>query len=156
MKKTILLVSIILCSIITNAQKFGYKVGLLASLPTDTYADQSKIAIGSTFFEASYKRSEKIDFTLNAGYLRYTNDGEAFAQVVLMPGVRYNIDKLFHFGTNAGGAIYNRKDIGKLDFIFSPFIGLTANKITIDVRYMNTVKGEQSIKTTGIVFSYTL
>jgi len=159
MKKASILLSIILTGLFCNAQtksKFNYKVGLVASLPTDTYAEQSKIAVGSTIFEGYYVRSSKVDLTMNAGYLRYTNGGEAFAQVFAMPGARYKMDNLFHFGCNLGGAIYNRSDVGKLDFMFSPFIGLTANKITIDIRYFNTVKGERSIKTNAITFLYTL
>ena len=159
MKKAIMFSVLIFAAAITSAQKFpklNYKVGLITSLPTDSYADQSKVSIGSTMFEVYDSVSKKIDITLNAAYLRYTNSGESFAQIVLMPGVRYHINSLFHFGANVGAAGYNRKDIGKLDFIYSPFIGLTAGKITIDVRYLNTVKGEKSIKTNTLSFLYKL
>lgn len=137
-----------------KAPKFYYKVGLVSSLPTDTYKDQNKISIGSTFFEASYIRSKKVHITANSGYLRYANDGESYAQIPVLIGVKYRIDNMFHFGASGGGVFFNTK--GDANFMFSPFIGIQANKISFDVRYFNTLRKENSIKTTALVFSYTL
>lgn len=166
MKKLLVLFTAICISLSGSSQKgntpspkkelLKYRVGLITSLPTDTYAAQRKVGIGSTFFEASYVVSKKFVATGSAGYLRYVNEGESFSQVPVMVGLKHPIDNLFYFGVSAGLAFYNNNDYGKTDFIFSPYIGLQAKKISFDIRYLNTPKGEESIKTTAIVISYTL
>jgi len=139
----------------TKVSKLTYRVGLASSLPTDTYQGQTKISIGSTFFEAGYSYSKKITLTANSGYLRYTNGGESFAQIPLLVGAKYHIDNMFYFGISSGATTYNKFDYGKFDFMYSPYIGIQAKRLSFDVRYYNTLK-TNPIKTTALVFSYTL
>lgn len=166
MKKVFfLLVAIIAVSFTAFAQKgkpapvkktkYGYRVGLISSMPTDTYQGQDKIGIGSTFFEASYKYSKKVSFTANSGYLRYVNAGEYYAQIPVMAGVRYHIDEMFYFGASGGGTFYNQSKYGSLDFMYSPYVGIQAKRLSFDIRYVNTLK-TNPVKTTALVFSYTL
>lgn len=138
-----------------KVSKINYRVGLVTSLPTDSDIPQTSIALGSTLGEVSYKLSKKISATFNVGYTRYEDkDNIQFAQIPVTLGGRYHIDNQFYFGANAGLAPYNKSALGT-DFIYSPYIGMQLKKISIDAKYMNTVRPEP-IKVICLVFSYTL
>lgn len=138
-----------------KVSKVNYRVGLVTSLPTDVDVPATRITLGSTLGEMSYKVSKKITATGNLGYTRYEDkEGTVFAQIPITLGARYHIDQQFYFGANAGIAPYNKSAMGT-DFIYSPYIGMQLKKISIDARYMNTVKSEP-IKVLSLVFSYTL
>ena len=123
-----------------KVSKINYRVGLVTSLPTDSDIPQTSIALGSTLGEVSYKLSKKISATFNVGYTRYEDkDNIQFAQIPVTLGGRYHIDNQFYFGANAGLAPYNKSALGT-DFIYSPYIGMQLKKISIDAKYMNTVK----------------
>lgn len=158
MKKIVLLLSAfatLSASAQKKASKFNYRVGLVTSLPTDVDVPTTKITLGSTLGEVSYKVSKKVTATGNLGYTRYENrEGVVFAQIPITIGGRYHIDQQFYFGANAGIAPYNKSAMGT-DFIYSPYIGMQLKKISIDARFMNTVKTEP-IKVLSLVFSYTL
>jgi len=159
MKKIVLLLSAF-ATLSASAQqkkisKFNYRIGIVTSLPTDIDVPATRITLGSTLGEVSYKVSKKITATGNLGYTRYQDkEGGVFAQVPITIGGRYHIDQQFYFGANAGIAPYNKKAMGT-DFIYSPYIGMQLKKISIDARFMNTVKSEP-IKVLCLVFSYTL
>lgn len=159
MKKVVLLSIALLAITGVYAQKkvskFNYRVGLVTSLPTDNDIPQTTITLGSTLGEMSYKVSKKISATANVGYTRYEDkDNIQFAQIPVTLGARYHIDQQFYFGANAGIAPYNKSALGT-DFIYSPYVGMQIKKISIDARYMNTVRPEP-IKVICLVFSYTL
>lgn len=156
MKKLVLLLSVFAaCSVSAQKNKFNYRIGLVTSLPTDIDVPATRITLGSTLGEVSYKLSKKISATGNLGYTRYQDkEGSVFAQIPITVGGRYHIDNQFYFGANAGIAPYNKKSLGT-DFIYSPYIGMQLKKISIDGRFVNTVRSEP-IKVVCLVFSYTL
>ena len=136
--------------------KFGWKIGLLTSLPTDLDVPQTRITLGSTVGEVNRKLSKKITATGSMAYVRYTDtEGRDFAQIPVLLGARYAIDNQFYFGANAGVAFFNKSEFGSTSFLYSPYIGMQIKKISIDARYMNTVR-EEPIKVICLVFSYTL
>ena len=140
----------------TAKAKFGWKIGLLTSLPADNDVPATRITLGSTFGDVTYPVSPKITAVGNVAYIKYRdNEGKSFSQVPVMVGASYKINNQFHFGANAGVAFYNRQINSKANFIYTPFVGIDFNKISIDARYVNTVRTE-SIKVLALVFSYKL
>ena len=165
MKKIMLALGIVLASFSSNAQtakepKFSYRVGVMSSLPVDIYGDDYRIGLGACLLEASYRNekvSKKFSFTGNAGYIRMTSKVAAeFAQIPVMVGARYPINKSFYFGGSAGVTFYNKKEFVSQDFIYSPYFGYQSKHLSADLRYLNTLKDVGSMKTVGLVFSYTL
>jgi hypothetical protein len=114
----------------------------------------------STMGEVSYKNtkvSKKISLTANVGYLRFTSvDGNGYAKIPVMVGVRYPINETFYFGASAGPSFYNKKENGETEFGYSPYIGFQVKKLSADFRYLNFTRKYYVQKTLGIVFSYTL
>jgi hypothetical protein len=162
MKKVLISTFAITLSIAAFAQqkkapvKFGWKIGLLTSLPADNDVPATRIALGSTFGDVTYPVSKKITAIGNVAYIKYKDEeGKSFSQVPVMLGCSYKINEMFHFGANAGVAFYNRNANSNADFIYTPFVGMDINKISIDARYINTVKDEP-IKVLALVFSYKL
>ena len=147
-------------SVSGTEKKLNYRVGIMSSVPVDIYGDDYRIGLGSTLLEASYKNvkfSKKISLVLNAGYVRMGSKVlEEYAQIPVMVGARYPINDVFYFGTSAGVTFYNKKDFGSQNFMYSPYIGFQVKHLSVDLRYLNTVKKESSLKTLGLAFSYTL
>lgn len=157
MKKVLLIVALLATSVCfaQTSKKFSYKLGFVTPLPVDLNSTSLQIGLGSTIGEVGYKVSEKITATGNLAYIRFVNSQDAkLSQIPLMVGAKYTINKQFYFGAAIGGAAYNKAGSGT-NFIYSPYLGMQLNKISVDLRYMNTVKTE-SIRVIGFVFSYTL
>lgn len=160
MKKAFILFSAICLSTMSFAQtkkvtKFNYRIGLVTSLPADTDVPTTRITLGSTLVEMNYKLSKKITAVANLGYTKYQDaEGLKFSQVPTTLGFRYSIDNMFYFGASAGPAFYT-KNAMTTNFMYSPYIGMQQKKISIDARFMNTVKTEP-IKVVCLVFSYTM
>ena len=156
MKKVVLSIALF-ASMSSFAQKttskFNYKIGFVTPLPTDLNSSTPQIGLGSTMGEVTYRVSEKIVAAGNVGYIRFNNQDANFSQIPVTVGARYIINEQFYFGANAGLASYNKG--GHTDFIYSPYLGIQLNKISVDFRYFNTVKPE-SIRVVGLVFSYSL
>lgn len=141
-------------------RKFNYRVGIMSSVPVDIYGDDYRVGLASSLLEASYKNvkfSKKISLIFNTGYIRMSSKvSEEYAQIPIMVGARYPINDVFYFGTSAGVTFYNKKEFGGQNFIYSPYIGFQIKHLSVDLRYLNTVKKESSLKTLGMTFSYTL
>jgi hypothetical protein len=136
--------------------KFGWKIGLLTSLPADNDVPATRISLGSTFGDVTYPISQKITAIGNVAYIKYKDEeGKSFSQIPVMVGASYKINEMFHFGANAGLAFYNKSANSNANFIYTPFVGMDIKKISIDARYINTVKDEP-IKVLALVFSYKL
>jgi hypothetical protein len=160
MKKILLSAAVLLSATAfaqtTPTSKFGWKLGLLTSLPTDTDIPATRIALGSTTGEVNYKLSKKITATGSLSYIRYnSSENVKFAQVPVTVGARYAIDQQFYFGASTGLAFYNKKEFGTTDFIYSPYVGMQIKKIAVNFNYINTVKDEP-IKVLALSFNYTL
>ena len=157
MKKLVLSIALF-ATMSAFAQKttnnFNYKIGFVTPMPADLNSISTEIGLGSTMGEVDYKLSEKIMATGNVAYIRFVSQDGKFSQIPIMIGAKYVINKQFYFGANAGLAFYNKSSFGT-DFIYSSYLGAQFNKISVDFRYMNTVKTE-SIRVLGFVFSYSL
>ena len=145
---------------VTKVPKFSYRVGVMSSLPFDIYGDDYRIGLGACLLEASYKNSnfsKKFILTANTGYLRMTSKvSPEFAEIPVMVGARYPINKSFYFGGSTGVTFYNKKEFGSQDFIYSPYFGYQSGPLSADLRYINTLRDGGSMKTVGLAFSYTL
>ena len=143
-----------------TTSKFNYRVGIATGLPVDVNVEESRLKTSSTMGEVTYKNtkiSKKITLTADAGYLRFTKtDGNGYAKIPVMLGLRYPINETFYFGASAGPSFYNKKEYGTTEFIYSPYIGLQVKKISVDFRYLNFTRKDYVQKTLGIVFTYTL
>ena len=167
MKKIIFLLAV-LASLTTFGQtkqtkttKFHYRVGIVTGVPMDVTDETGKINTSSTMGEVSYKNdkfSKKISITGNAGYLRFEKqDGTGhYAKIPVMVGLRYPINEIFYFGASAGPSLQNRKSNGSTEFVYSPHIGMSIKKISVDLRYLNFTRKDYVMKTMGLVFSYSL
>jgi hypothetical protein len=153
MKK--LLFGLLLLSSATFGQKLSYKIGLMTSVPAEVNASKETIAIGSTFMEVSKKLSEKIIATGNVGYIKFNADTK-FALIPVMLGVRYPLNESLNFGVSGGVGVYNTKAVGTQNFMFSPFIGATVKRLSIDARYISVVDKNNPIKTLALVFGFSL
>lgn len=144
----------------SKTTKFNYRVGIATGLPVDVNVEESRLKTSSTMGEVSYKNtklSKKISLTVNAGYLRFTStDGNEYAKIPVMLGLRYPINDIFYFGASAGPSYYNKKENGTTEFVYSPYIGLQVKKISCDFRYLNFNRKDYCQKTIGLVFGYTL
>lgn len=159
MKKVVFCLFLSVISVCSFAQKkapkFGWKLGLLTSLPADNDVPATRVSLGSTFGDVTLPLSKKVTAVGNVAYIKYKdNEGKAFSQVPVWIGAKYSIDNQFYFGGSAGLCFYNKSSYGT-DFQFSPYVGMQIKKISIDARYINTVRTEP-IKVIALVFSYTL
>jgi len=145
---------------VSSMAKFNYRVGIATGLPVDVNSEESRLKTSSTMGEVSYKNtklSKKISLTANVAYLRFTGvDGNGYAKIPVMVGVRYPINETFYFGASAGPSFYNKKENGETEFGYSPYIGFQVKKLSADFRYLNFTRKDYVQKTLGIVFSYTL
>lgn len=155
--KQIFFLLFLLISIQSFSQKYNYKVGIITSLPADIYGDSYRVGIGSGFFEVSRFVSKKIDVLANSGYVRFMGEGSyKFAQIPALVGVKYKLNDKYYFGASSGISIYNKKQYGEYNWTFSPFVGMNFKKISVDVRYWNSINSEIPPKSLTAVFSYTL
>jgi hypothetical protein len=152
MKKAIL-ASMMLVSMTTFGQ-WKFKAGLVAPLPVDLQL-QSRVQFKSVLGEISKNLSPKVDFTITGGYLVFNYQvAETFENIVLAPGLRYNAGKTY-FGVTAGPSWFS-ENIDDYETIWSPYVGVKSNNISVDLRYFNWRKVSNNGNTLGLVFSYIL
>jgi hypothetical protein len=157
MKKTVLSVLLTFASICAFSQKINYRIGLVSAVPGDSENSKEVISLGSSLIEANKSVSKKIFATVNLGYLKFkTKDELTFALIPALVGVKYPLNENVNFGISGGVGFYNKKEFGTQDFMFSPFLGVVINRMSIDARYISVVNKENPIKTLALVFSYTL
>jgi hypothetical protein len=154
--KKITLIALFMTSMVAHGQ-FNYKIGIITSLPADIYGESYHVGIGSGFFEINHSISKKISAVANTGYIRFVGESKTkFAQIPIFAGVKYKINDSYYFGCTSGISIYNKKSIETYKWTYSPFIGVNFKKISVDVRYLNSIDSEIPQKTLNAVFSYTL
>jgi hypothetical protein len=159
MKKVVFCLLFSAVAVVSYAQKaktkFGWKIGLLTSLPADNDVPATRVTLGSTFGDVTYPLSKKVTAVGNLAYIKYKdNEGKSFSQIPVWIGAKYSIDSQFYFGASSGICFYNKGGNGT-DFQFSPYVGMQIKKISVDARYINTVRTEPT-KVIALVFSYTL
>jgi acyl-CoA hydrolase len=136
-----------------NAQKMNYKVGLVTGLPANV--TETTVGAGSTMLEASTKISKKLVATANTGYMRINHTDNTISQIPVLVGVRYGINTQWYFGAAAGITVPTKKAYGSTQFGYSPYIGYTNKKISVDGRYyLSNI--QTPISTMCLVFSYNL
>jgi hypothetical protein len=134
-----------------KTSKWGFKVGLVSPIPVDIQM-QSKVQLRSCLGEISYKLSKKIDATFNPGYLMFTfRNVEGFENTVALGGLRYNINNIY-FGATAGPSWWS-ENINDNSLLWSPYVGVKGKAISVDLRYFNWRKVENTANTLGIVVS---
>lgn len=152
MKKLFLL--FVACAATTAyAQKFNYKVGIVTGLPVNV--TNTSINAGSTLLETSTKISKKISATGNLGYVRITSDEVTLSQIPVLVGAKYNVNDQWYFGANVGLTIPTKKQYGKTEIGYSPYVGYQKGHMSVDARYY--LSGLQApLSTVALVFSYSL
>ena len=162
MRKLLLSSAIVLIAAVTSAQTkstVNYRVGVATAMAPTTLTTQLHVGLGSSLVEVSCSpKAKKISYTLNTGYFRLNNqDGANVAtQVPVLVGARYAVSNTVYFGGSIGTAIGTKKGQGNPDVVFSPYIGMQAKHISLDLRYLNFFKSVSSSKTAALVLSYTL
>jgi hypothetical protein len=157
MKKTVLSLLFAAASICAFSQKINYRIGLVSAVPGSLEDSKETIRLGSSLIEANRIVGKKVLATANLGYLKLkTEDDLSFAIIPVMVGAKYPLNESVNFGISGGVGFYNKKEVGTQDFMFSPYLGVTINRISIDARYINIVNKENPLKTLALVFSYTL
>lgn len=159
MKKTVLVLSALCMTAVGFSQlskKWEFKVGISTPLPADVDNASNRISVGSVASEVSTPIYKKISAVGNVMYIKCVNvENSRFSQIPVMVGAKYAIDKNYYFGVSTGVTFYNKKEVGSGDFIYSPYIGMQTKRISVDMRYFNTVRPD-AIRFMGLVFSYTL
>ena len=152
MKKAVL--ALFMMVSMTSFGQWKFKVGLVSPLPTDIRTD-SRVIFRSTLSEISKDLSPKIDLTLTGGYLlfEYVNN-QTFENIIAAPGIRYNANKAY-FGVTVGPSFFS-ENIDDYATIWSPYVGVKSNHISVDLRYFNWRKTTNQGNTLGLVFSYIL
>ncbi len=152
MKKLILL-SLLTIAFTTVFSQLNYKVGLLTSLYTNDNNSHPKIALGSALAEVCYPVSGMLTLTATSGIVRYVNDAEGYNQFPVYLGTKRKINEYFYLGGNAGASFFSRIKHG-VNFSWSAYAGMEVQNISIDIRYLNTVKPNSGLSTTAVVLSY--
>jgi hypothetical protein len=154
MKKFIIaLVALVSTTAYAQKSSWSYKVGIVTSLPANVTT--TTINTGSTLLEVSKKVSKKISATANVGYIRLTATDAPISQIPVFVGARYAVTDQWYFGAAAGITIPTKKEYGKTEFGYSPYLGYQKGHISVDTRYY--LSGLQTpLSTVALVFSYTL
>jgi len=154
MKKFILI--LVACAATTayaQKEKMSYKVGIVTGLPANVTS--TSINAGSTLLETSRKVSKRISATANAGYIRLTSEETPISQIPVFLGARYSVTDKLYFGASAGITVPTKKEYGKTQLGYSPYVGYQNGHISVDARYylsgLNT-----PLSTVALVFSYSL